>query len=68
MAVNFLKLTPELLQIDAMLGDLAASEENHGHVEIVESAQLRIGVDINLEQSSTKFREQGSHLRFGFLA
>ena len=66
--LGFLKLTLELLQIEAMLGNLAAGQENHRDIQIVELAQLRIGVDIDLSQSRAESQEQRGHLRFGLLA
>ena len=51
------KLTPELAGIDAMLGNLAIAQENHGHIQVVTFSQDGVGVDIHFAQSCAEFRE-----------
>jgi hypothetical protein len=58
------ELTPELRGIDTMFGYLAVRDKNHGNIQVVKLAQLGIGINIDLAQSSAKFSEQWRHLQF----
>jgi len=57
------KLAPELDAIDAMLGNLAVCQKNYRYIEVVTFEQCGVGIDIDLAQSSAKFREHGRDLQ-----
>jgi hypothetical protein len=68
MAARFHKLTPELIEIDAMLGNFAVREKKHRHIKVVTFVQCGVGINIDLAQSSVKFRKQRRDLRFCLIA
>jgi hypothetical protein len=61
-------LTPELVDIHPMLGDLAASYKDHRYVDIVLLAQLGIPVNVDFPQLGAKFGEKRLDLQFGLIA
>ena len=68
MEARFQKLAPELIEIDAMLGNFAVREKNHRYINIVKFVQCGVGINIDLAQSSAKFRKQRRDLRFCLIA
>src|SRR5256885_946735 len=68
MEARFQKLAPELIEIDAMLGNFTVREEKHRHIKVVTFVQCGVGINIDLAQSSATFRKQRRDLRFCLIA
>jgi hypothetical protein len=62
------QLAPELGRIDAVFGSFSRPEKNNRDIVVVACAQFRVFVDIDFGEARAELFQQGSDLRFGFLA
>jgi hypothetical protein len=60
--------TTKFRGMDAVLRNLARTEEDDGHVVGVALAQQRISINIHLVQRGGEFAQERSHRRLGFIA
>ena len=64
----FLKLTPELLHIDAMLGGFACADEYDRNVPAITRFENGVVFDTHFMEHSAEFAQQWRHDRFRFFA
>ena len=63
-----MQLASELIDIDAMLGDLSRAKKDYRHIVVVPRAKLCIFVNIDFSEARAVVLEQRRDLDLGFFA